>query len=208
MLIVGTGQYGNSIRVDSDAEVIGNEVEVTGYDHTEGFWETIGIYVVGGSNAVVKDNHVYYVDNDVSELQRGITVESYKVNQPDAENNLIKNNTVEGLEYGITASGNAFDTTIENNEIRENTIGVASITWIREDGNTYTPSGTEIHYNNIVGNTEFGVKSDSYNNPDYVSAVAEPEKNIDATNNWWGHASGPRGEQWQNQPSRQSDRQR
>ena len=39
----------------------------------------------------------------------------------------------------------------------------------------------DIHYNNIAGNTEYGVQ-------DY-----DGDNDVDATNNWWGHASGPSG---------------
>jgi len=50
-----------------------------------------------------------------------------------------------------------------------------------------TPSGTEIHSNNIVGNVDYGVKSGVWGS-DTGGVLAEE---VDATNNWWGTTSGP-----------------
>jgi len=50
-----------------------------------------------------------------------------------------------------------------------------------------TPTGTEVHYNNIVDNKDYGVKSVVWGS-DTGGVLAEE---VDATNNWWGHSSGP-----------------
>lgn len=68
----------------------------------------------------------------------------------------------------ITITGNDI-TEARNDAIR---------TWNVYDVDIVNPA---IHYNNIVGSTNFGINNQ----------VAEI--NLDATYNWWGHASGPSG---------------
>ena len=67
--------------------------------------------------------------------------------------------------------------TITGNDITE-ARSAAIKTWNVYDENLVNPA---IHYNNIWNN-EFGINNQV------------TEINLDATNNWWGHASGPSGE--------------
>ncbi len=89
------------------------------------------------------------------------------------ESDILHNNIAGSDEYGIGLGNNNYDITIEYNDISGNLIGIY--------GHDDTLSNIQVHYNNITGNTNFGMKND-YSGYD-----------IDATCNWWGHASGPSG---------------
>jgi len=68
--------------------------------------------------------------------------------------------------------------TISGNDMLNGSNGVRQSTAF----GPYTPGVTnEVHYNNIVGSTSFGVEN----------GVAPGVQDIDATCNWWGSADGP-----------------
>ncbi|MBL7125447.1 MAG: hypothetical protein ISS51_05080 [Dehalococcoidales bacterium] len=81
---------------------------------------------------------------------------------------------------------NSIGTIIRYNDALNNDIGIESVGNISWEPTI--PSGTEIHFNNIVGNVDYGVKSSVWD-----ESLGGAEE-VDATNNWWGHASGPSGE--------------
>lgn len=184
----GWSGYGNSIQVSGNGStVIGNQVEVTGYNYEGADYSTTGILVNGASDALIENNYVEYVEEGVGEHHGGIDVGATYIGYyeiPPAANIQVKNNTVVGVERGIVASGHAEDTIIMYNEVQDNGIGIASESFEREGREDGVPSGTKAHYNNIVGND---VGAGSY------ATELDPET-LDARNNWWGHASGPGGE--------------
>jgi hypothetical protein len=71
-----------------------------------------------------------------------------------------------------------------NNEGGISVYAMDSDTW--GGGEHSAPSGTEIHLNNIIGNTVYGVKSSKWYDAGEVLA-----EEVDATLNWWGDATGP-----------------
>jgi len=84
------------------------------------------------------------------------------------------NDLSNSLHYGINIKGQ--DVEITGNEISN--CGDVGINVARHVIDT---EGVEIHYNNIAGNTNYGVKVDT-------AAVTEI---VNATCNWWGASSGP-----------------
>ena len=96
-------------------------------------------------------------------------------------NTQIKNNTVTGYvkgggltfesHYGRSLSENV---TVAGNTFTGNSLGIYVF-------NTQTKlTGITVNFNNIVGNTRFGVQNDG-------------GETLDTTKNWWGDASGPGG---------------
>jgi len=84
---------------------------------------------------------------------------------------------------GIIVKGNSDGVTIEGATVHENQSGL----WVEDSwtvGNTSGPfaQNISINFSNIEDNTDFGVRN--YTNP----------TTVDATQNWWGHESGPHNE--------------
>jgi parallel beta-helix repeat protein len=107
---------------------------------------------------------------------------------------IVSDNVITNHHEGVHLGVNSRNTTIENNEIRDNAEGIL----IEGDDNqvlrndirnntgegsgihlTDSAEGNIIHCNNIEGNLAYGV---------YNENVAET---VNATNNWWGGANGP-----------------
>jgi len=88
----------------------------------------------------------------------------------DADNNEITRNILSRSGYGIglMESGGAW---IANNSITDNTIGISA---------NFPSSDSYAQYNNIVGNTMYG-----------VSTGDEYTATFNASYNWWGDDSGP-----------------
>ncbi len=139
-----------------------------------------GILVSCSSDVLVSNNYVH-------DCEGGIQVMGWPAGglMGPAEDNIIEYNLSQGNESGIVAQQNAIGTIIRYNDALNNASGIVSVGWIGWDN--YLPSGTQIHYNNIDGNADYGVKS-------YVwDEGAEPDdgEQVDATNNWWGDKRGP-----------------
>ena len=80
---------------------------------------------------------------------------------------------------GIVVKIASHNVTITGTMLGDNPIGL----WLEPPWSTNpTPTGVSIHFSNIEGNRDYGVKNE-------VTTTT-----VDAINNWWGHASGPGGE--------------
>jgi len=88
-----------------------------------------------------------------------------------AHDNTVSGNTITNTYYGIAFAEGSKRNIISENIIKGNTIGVAA--------NNDSGTGNVVNYNNISGNSDYGVANIS------VSV------NLDATNNWWGCNAGP-----------------
>jgi parallel beta-helix repeat protein len=165
----GPTLHGNSIQVSGDySDVIGNEVQVTGYDLTESEDAPTGILVIGADNTAIRDNHVYYIEGGNLKECKGIAVGgSAKNGWEISTGNTIDHNIVEGVTHGIVVWASTVNTEITNNTVRNNEAGFYSQT--RYDNEI--PYGTQIHHNSIINNG-FGILSEN--------------EIVDATKNWWG----------------------
>ena len=119
-----------------------------------------------GINAI---ESVTITNNDISGGYQGIQIWAATGTLIDGNN--IHDNTYWGLsiQYGVT------DATVENNQFTNNPYCGVTV-WGDGDGD-----GIHINFNNITGNGFYGVESKRTNS------------DVDATYNWWGHASGPSG---------------
>ncbi len=177
-----SGPNNNNIQVGNGAtgSVIGNEV--SGALLEDPNWSGSGILVAGSSDVLVSYNYVH-------DCEGGIQICGYENRDPPApaENNLIENNLVENCEAGISVQGDSIGTIIRYNDVLNNDTGIGSLAY-DYPWQQATPSGTEIHYNNIVGNENYGVKSSVWFYQGTGNVLAEE---VDATCNWWGSESGP-----------------
>jgi len=82
----------------------------------------------------------------------------------------VEANDISDCDIGVELR--TFDVKITGNNVQTCRIGIG----VNDDLHPVT--GNELHLNNIVSNTEYGIKN--------LSSTP-----IDATNNWWGNASGP-----------------
>jgi len=174
--------HNNCIQVGNGATgtIIGNEVTGAFLESEE--WSGSGIIVAGSSNVLVSNNYVHNCEG-------GIQIVGYaEYRDAPAENNVIEYNLVEDNESGIVPQMYSIGTIIRYNDMLNNDEGIAVMA-IDYSWEHSTPSGTEIHYNNIVGNVNYGVKSGLWGS----NTGEVPAEEVDATNNWWGHASGPSG---------------
>ena len=131
-----------------------------------------GIYLQNCQNITVKGNEIYgFKKGSYSGYSHGL----------------------QGAGIYIFDDGNSY--TIENNIIRNNSVGIYVA--CRADLSR-TPSNVVAHHNNIENNEDYGVlnmkvpASGSWNYWDYGS-FSPADKAVDAANNWWGDANGPSG---------------
>ncbi|MCF8023834.1 MAG: right-handed parallel beta-helix repeat-containing protein [Clostridiales bacterium] len=173
---IPTGWAINGIQIGYGAtgKIRGNEVSGNGWPGEK--WAGSGI--LGG---VYSSDNVLVEDNTVSENEIGIGVMGkYMDPQDPSSDNIIRNNTVDSNEEGISIQSPAEDNVVEGNTITNNDYGVAAVNY--GEG----VSGTAVHYNNIYGNSQYGVEA--------AGEYGSPAPTVDATHNYWGDETGPGGE--------------
>jgi len=128
------------------------------------------------SNNIIQNNTkigIYFFNSNSNTISYN-TIQNnndFGIYLPSSDSNIISYNTIKtNLDYGIGLD-HSDSNSISNNTISENGVGI----YFEE-----TSTDVTAHYNSIVNNIEYGI--DASNNGGYW---------IDATDNWWGHASGP-----------------
>jgi len=173
----GTAIYGEAVQIHYGDNIVVTNNTINGpgtfdtstYDSYDPI-NSIGIVdFMSGYGAA---GTITYSNNKVTNCYVGIAT--------FAGNGEISGNEIAGNTIGIQAgqysevyiSTPATGVAITGNDIENNTRGI----WARN----FVVDGLAAHFNNIVGNTEYGVINE------------DPESDVfDAENNWWGDASGP-----------------
>ncbi len=138
-----TTTHGNAIQVTGDdSTVIGNAVEVPNQVNPD--WSGSGILVYGASRALIEDNNVTSSPDDMC-----IGIGGDNFGAPKAEGVMVKDNVVHGCGNGIRVETGVHNTTVEDNEIRDNKFGFKSIAWSFSNSN---PSGTTVKNNDFSNN--------------------------------------------------------
>jgi parallel beta-helix repeat protein len=193
----------NGIQIGWGAtgKIIGNTVSGNGWPGTD--WTGSGILVATSNNVEIDNNTV--VGNET-----GIAIQGYMwaSNGIPTNDTWIHDNTIDGNTYGISIQDKSVDTIIENNTIKNSTYDGIDI--CNFEG--YPPTGTVIRSNTITGNntendgTSGGIWIDDGVDGDEVKINLNNIANnnqtgilntstfnaVDAIQNWWGDASGPK----------------
>jgi parallel beta-helix repeat protein len=173
--VISNSNY-EAIYTDAQTTISGNQI--SGGD-------MYGILVVGGaagstvsSNTISNTNWegiqsdvpVIITNNDISGGYNGIQLSNA------ASGSVIDGNNIHDNRFwGLSILNSVTDVTVQNNQLTNSPYcGVI----VQGDGEG---SGIHINFNNIAGNDIYGVESKRTNS------------DVDAENNWWGHASGPSG---------------
>jgi len=153
----------HAVEVASDATV---HADIYGNTITD--FNNTGIYVRGEPNSVTVHNN--------TEIGDGHTGIYLACNGSHIADNTVFNNT-----YGIYLSENTNHTTIVSNVVKQNDVGIYIDGGPNGTGHYYN-GDTEIHWNQIYENDDYGVIYD----------IMEPGTPwVNATWNWWGAANGP-----------------
>ncbi len=146
----------------------------------------IGIMAFTVNNSTIRNNYIHDIGN------WGIQMTAYGGAPNVPKNNTIRKNTIENI-Y-VAGAGDIYlqakNTLIERNKITGSSyVGVLLTDAIaRYSTGDLDVSGTEIHYNNIIGHSGKGVWTIENFQSDLSAGTS-----IDATYNWWGDSSGPSG---------------
>jgi parallel beta-helix repeat protein len=175
---VGSNGVGILLWGDNDNNVIENNII---YDNDRqgifiGYSDTTKI----STGNTISGNKIH--ENGLYTLPNGPDASAYGIQLWNADGNTISSNKIYHHDDWFAAPGfdfaqgiylhNSVSNIVRNNDLHHNNYGVGI--WCPTRG-----AGTNtINYNNIFQNTGFGVRS--------FDSVP-----LDATNNWWGHRSGP-----------------
>lgn len=182
-----SGSTYEAIFTDINATIIGNDISdcnhvgirlATGADGSIVSGNVISTTAYEGIQAFAP---VTITGNDISGYWHGIQIRNHATGTVIEWNN-IHDNTYHGIEipnYG-GSEPDVTGATITNNTFTNN-----GYTGIKVGGGD-DGSGININYNGFEGNIYYGVES--------KIVTDDPSSYVDATRNWWGHASGPGGE--------------
>lgn len=177
---VGSNGIGVLLWGDNDSNLI--ESNTIYNNDRQGIFIGFGNATKISTGNTISGNKVH--ENGLYTLPNGPDASAYGIQLWNADDNTISGNKIhhhdDWFPYGGTtfdfAQGiylcNSVDNTVTNNDLHHNNYGVGIYSYSRGAGTN------SINYNNIFQNTGFGVRS--------FDTVA-----LDATNNWWGHPSGP-----------------
>ncbi len=172
----------NTIDVGTGINPGGSSNKVTGIGFSSAYLGCTGVPDSGGySNIIIRGNLII----NVKEWRRGIALDNFAwADGDDGEilNAQIIDNVISGVSdspasFGIRLSGLVSNTCIQGNEMT----GIDMSFWGRTGyygSSTAFPGGTSVHYNCFQENAE--------------GFIWEGPTILNAENNWWGNASGPR----------------
>ncbi len=151
-------------------ELQANDVNVTGFTITNSLAAQGIVDETSGSGIVVG----YSGPSDGSE--------KVSVKSVGADDCMLMNNTIENMATGIYLD-DCSGADIEYNSLTNNSMGI----YLTDAADA---NSTEIHYNDIAGNANYGVNNNDGN--DRFSDYSAPPSNwVNATYNWWGSILGP-----------------
>jgi len=160
----------------------------------------IGIRSQGSSDITLEENVISAPDK-VTPSDAGIHVQA-------SGGVIIRGNTISdfthgeasGYTYGKAGAGiyvhgaGCDDILIEENDLVDNSVGV----YVTTTAALTSPTDVRVNENNVAGNEHYGVlnlkfpAATPYNKWDY-HLFGAADSVVDATDNWWGHDSGPDG---------------
>jgi len=159
-----TKDSGLHVNFAQAAIVSGNEIESTGLP-----WYMPGILAIGDKDTTIENNILNGNYHGIAVHGSGTYV---------AQGAIVRGNIVTNCANLGIAIASAEDVTIVFNQITDNKVGVHHCDgWWSGAGKS---KDNVAHFNNIVGNSEHGVKNDA-------------EATVNAKYNWLGHESGPSG---------------
>jgi hypothetical protein len=150
-------------------EIIANNVTITGFE------------ITNSSNTVPVNGSLvnYGIAVGYTGMITSTGVEPQFILPGDC---VFTNNTIQNMSAGFYLDI-CRNVTIQYNKLKGNAVGI-NLTELCD------ANSTEIHYNDIAGNTEYGVNNN--NGEDRFTAdIALPSNWVNATYNWWGSYLGP-----------------